>query len=159
MFNKKVLFVLAMIVAIQSPYAPETNYGDKSIACNPNSSPRVTGGFATNFNDDRYKCSEWSGKAMGRSDCFVALNGICGMDASKFCNKCVNIINGNGQGIKCRIIDFCDPSNCHFYDAGHLDVLYNNGGSNYRFLDVGKYVLPIPKEGKQPAVNWSYVSC
>lgn len=168
MFNKKVMLALLMMVAINAfnieteeldAKAPETHVGDSSVACNPNSAPRVTAGFATKFNDDKYKCERWSGKAYSSSECFVALNGICGMENSKFCDKCVNVVNGYGKSIKCRIIDFCDPKDCDFYDPGHLDVLTNNGGANYRYIDTDKTVTPIPSQGPQPKTTWSYTSC
>ena len=136
----------------------ETHFGNPTIACNP-SSTGTTGGFGTYFSDNQYACSRWNGKAKSLPDCFVALNGICGMDNNKFCDHCINVINTNGQSEKCRVIDFCDPSNCDFYDAGHLDFLNNNGNANYKFTDKGVYVYPYsPKDG-QPKISWHWTTC
>jgi len=44
--------------------------------------------------------------------------------------------------LKCRVIDFCDKSNCDFLDPGHLDILNNNKNQNYKFVDKGRNVEP-----------------
>jgi hypothetical protein len=138
-------------------HPPETHYGDPSVACNPGSGG-VTGGFGTSYSDNRYYCSRWDGKAQNLPDCFVAINGICGMD-SKFCDKCISVINSNGQVEKCRVIDFCDPKDCDYYDAGHLDFLNNNGNANYKFVDKGVYVYPYSKDDGQPKITWRWTTC
>ena len=138
---------------------PQTHIGDESVACNPGSEPRVTNGFATWFKDDVYACDHWNHKAKGTNDCYVAINGVCGMKTGTFCDKCVNVINSNGQGQKCRIIDFCDPKNCDFLDPGHLDILNNNNNANYRFVDKGDNVTPYSGAGGQPKIRWHYASC
>jgi hypothetical protein len=156
------LFVLSVAMSfniVESVSHPaETHFGDKTIACNPGTSG-TTGGFGTYFSDNQYACSHWNGKAKGLPDCFVAINGICGMDNSKFCDKCISVVNTNGGIEKCRVIDFCDPKNCDFYDAGHLDFLNNNGNANYRFVDKGTYVYPYSQTDGQPKISWHWTTC
>jgi len=89
----------------------------------------------------------------------VALNGVCGMDNQKYCDHCVTVINTNGGQEKCRVIDFCDPKNCDFLDAGHLDFLDNNGRANYKFVDLGKNVVPYKGAGGQPIIEWHWTAC
>lgn len=136
----------------------ETHFGNATVACNPGT-PGNTGGFSTYFSDNQYACSHWNGKAKSVADCFVAINGICGMDNNKFCDKCINVVNANGQAEKCRVIDFCDPKNCDFYDSGHLDFLNNNGNANYKFTDKGTYVYPYSPQDGQPKISWHWTTC
>lgn len=138
---------------------PHTNIGDATIACNPASAPKKTNGFSTYFSDDVYACEKWNHKAKSSTECFVALNGVCGMKTGEYCDHCVLISNTNGESEKCRVIDFCDPSNCDFLDPGHLDILNNNGNSHYRFTDKGKYVVPYKGAGGQPVITWSWTAC
>jgi hypothetical protein len=58
---------------------PQTHIGDATVACNPASAPKSTNGFTTNFHDDTYACDKWNHKAKSLPDCFVAINGVCGM--------------------------------------------------------------------------------
>ena len=81
------------------------------------------------------------------------------MNNSKYCDKCVEVINVNNQSEKCRVIDFCDPSNCDFLDPGHIDILDNQGNSYYKFVDKGKYVIPYKGAGGQPSVKWRWTKC
>jgi hypothetical protein len=81
------------------------------------------------------------------------------MNATKFCDKCVLVYNIYGRTKKCRVIDFCDPSNCDFLDPGHLDILDNNNNVNYDFFDQGKYVYPYNGAGGQPKITWSWTKC
>ncbi len=150
--------VLTFSIAENLKHKPETFYGDPSIACNPGASG-VTGGFSTSYSDSHYFCSSWDGKAKNLPDCFVAINGRCGMDGNKFCDKCITVSNVNGGTEKCRVIDFCDPSNCDYYDAGHLDFLNNNGNANYRFTDKGVYVFPYSPQDGQPKISWRWTTC
>lgn len=122
------------------------------------SAPQVTNGFATYFSDNVYACESWNHKAKSLTQCFVALNGVCGMKTS-FCDHCVEVTNSDGQSEKCRVIDFCDPKNCDFLDPGHLDVLDNNNRANYKFLDKGKNVVPYPGAGGQPVIRWRWTTC
>lgn len=138
---------------------PYTYIGNSTIACNPSSTPKVTKGFATWFSDNVYACYWWNYKAKSTTACYAALNGVCTMDRTKFCDKCVLVKNTLGQSKKCKIIDFCDPSNCDFLDPGHLDILNNNNNANYKFLDKGKYVFPYQGAGGQPVITWSWTTC
>ena len=153
------------IIDIYPPYtsiglnAPYTYIGNETVACHPNTSPQKTNGFTTYFSDDVYACDRWNHKAKGMTDCFVALNGVCGMKNSEFCDKCVLITNSKGSTEKCRVIDFCDPKNCDFLDAGHLDILNNAGNAHYKFTDQGKYVEPYKGAGGQPSVQWNWTPC
>lgn len=148
----------AFQVSILPRHKPETHIGNKAIACTPGT-PGNTSGFGTYYSDVSYACANWNGKTKGRTDCFVALNGICGTDPSKFCDKCVNVVNADGYTEKCRIIDFCDPNNCEYYDAGHLDFLTNNGNANFKFIDNGVYVYPYSKLEGEPKILWSWTTC
>ncbi len=76
-----------------------------------------------------------------------------------YCDKCVMMFNSENHGQKCRVIDFCDPKNCDFLDAGHLDILNNNGNSHYKFVDLGKNVVPYPGAGGQPVLKWHWTDC
>lgn len=95
---------------------------------------------------------------MSLSTCFVAINGVCGMH-KEWCNKCVQIVNSQGQSEVCKVIDYCDPSNCDFRDPGHLDILANDGKSHYKFVDKGTNVTPCKEQGAQPAIRWAWVNC
>lgn len=149
----------SFVIEEQLTHPPETHYGDPGVACNPGSGG-TTGGFSTFFNDTTYSCPGWSGsKAYGSSECFVAINGICGMDNNKFCDHCIHVINSNGQIEKCRVIDFCDPKNCGYYDAGHLDFLTNNGNAGYKFTDKGVNVFPYKPTDGVPKISWKWTSC
>ncbi len=81
------------------------------------------------------------------------------MNKSDFCDKCLLITNSKGATEKCRVIDFCDPINCDFVDAGHLSILNNAGAINYKFTDQGKYVEPYQGAGGQPFVQWNWTAC
>ena len=135
---------------------PKTYIGDESVACHPNSAPQKTNGFGTYFSDNTYACSQWNHKAKDMPDCFVALNGVCGMKTGEFCGKCIEVTNVSGNTQRCTLIDFCDPSNCDFLDPGHLDFLNNNGNSAYKKIDQGKYVEPYKGAGGQPIITWRY---
>lgn len=160
MFKSILLGLVGAAVAFEVDLqVPQTHIGDATVACNPASAPKSTNGFATKFSDDTYECSKWNHKAKGLPDCFVALNGVCGMKDSTFCDKCVLVTNVNGESQKCRIIDFCDPANCDFLDPGHLDFLNNDNSAHYKFTDKGKYVEPYKGAGGQPIITWKYTAC
>ena len=90
------LLMLAFSFAIEQEISvPHTYIGNEAIACHPETAPQVTNGFATWFKDNEYACSHWNHKTQSQSDCFVALNGVCGMKQS-YCDKCVTITNSNG---------------------------------------------------------------
>jgi hypothetical protein len=159
------IIVLLLLVAVlhgleivQNLEVPQTHIGDQAIACHTDSAPKVTNGFATYFSDNVYACESWNHKAKSLTQCFVALNGVCGMHQS-FCDHCVEVTNSDGQSEKCRVIDFCDPKNCDFLDPGHLDVLDNNSRANYKFLDKGKNVEPYKGAGGQPVITWKWTAC
>lgn len=87
------LAILASGFEIEQEVAvPRTHIGDDAIACNPSSSPQVTNGFATYFSDNTYACEKWNHKAKDLPNCFVALNGVCGMKQS-YCDKCIEMTN------------------------------------------------------------------
>jgi uncharacterized Zn-binding protein involved in type VI secretion len=153
------LGVATMSFEIEQVSVPHTNIGDATVACNPGSAPKKTNGFTTWFKDDTYACEKWNHKAKSMSDCFVAINGVCGMKTGTFCDHCVLITNSNGESEKCRVIDFCDPSNCDFLDPGHLDILNNAGNAHYKFTDKGKNVVPYKGAGELPAITWAWTSC
>jgi len=163
----KTLIVFFTLIALLSCFfldkhnlkVPKTNIGNETIACHTSSAPQITNGFATYFSDNVYACEKWNHKAKSLPDCFVALNGVCGMSVSNFCDHCVNVINVNNEQLKCRVIDFCDPKNCDFLDPGHLDFLNNNGNAHYKFTDKGKYVVPYSGAGGQPIIKWHWTSC
>lgn len=161
---RKLVLLLLLAVLLQGIEiseifgAPETHIGNASIACNTGSAPQVTNGFATYFSDNTYACENWNHKAKALPQCFVALNGICGMKQS-YCDHCVEVTNSDGQSEKCRVIDFCDPKNCDFLDPGHLDFLDNNNRANYKFVDKGKYVEPYKGAGGQPVIRWKWTTC
>lgn len=98
--NKALIFI-AIIALLQAfnieVSVPKTNIGNESIACHPNTDPQITNGFATYFSDNVYACEKWNHKAKSLPDCFVAINGVCGMSTSTFCDKCVSVSNANGQ--------------------------------------------------------------
>ena len=137
---------------------PRTHIGDDNIACHPETTPQNTNGFATYFSDNTYACEKWNNKAKSLPDCFVALNGVCGMKQS-YCDKCIMMFNSDGGFQKCRVIDFCDPKNCDFLDSGHLDILNNNNNAHYKFVDKGKYVTPYSGAGGQPVLKWHWTAC
>ena len=81
------------------------------------------------------------------------------MNKSDFCDMCVLITNSKGATEKCRVIDFCNPINCDFVDAGHLSILNNAGSIHYKFTDQGKYIEPYEGAGGQPFVQWNWAPC
>ena len=75
------LFYLSLSSQVSFPGSvPRTHIGNDAVACDPDSFPDVTGGFATNFFANTYACSKWNDVAKDLPGCFVALNGVCGMD-------------------------------------------------------------------------------
>ena len=159
MIKPFILGFLAVSATTFSIQAPHTNIGNETVACHPASAPAKTNEFSTYFSDDVYACSKWNHKAKSSTECFVALNGVCGMNNSEYCDKCVLITNSKGASQKCRVIDFCDPKNCDFLDPGHLDILNNNANSHYKFTDQGKYVVLYQGAGGQPFITWAWTSC
>ena len=73
---------ISSVASFEFATPPHTNIGNASIACNPASAPQKTNGFATYFSDNTYACEKWNHKAKDLPDCFVALNGVCGMKTS-----------------------------------------------------------------------------
>jgi hypothetical protein len=69
------------------------------------------------------------------------------------------VINSEGGQEKCRVIDFCDTTGCNFHDPGHLDFLDNNQRSHYKFVDLGKNVVPYKGSGAQPSIQWHWTTC
>lgn len=133
--------------------------GGKSSVCDPNSR-EVVKGYATHFKDKQYACPQWNLQKIKNTgnDCFVALNGVCGMDKSKYCNRCIEVTSSKGSKLKCRIVDFCDPKNCDYKDPVHLDILTNpsfkDGEGNYKKVETNS-------KGKNgtPAITWRWTNC
>eukprot|EP00727_Mastigamoeba_balamuthi_P008310 m51a1_g4100 hypothetical protein (380) ;mRNA; r:83519-85831 len=122
--------------------------------CSTSPTGQKVNGFLTYFSDNVYACDNWNGKAKKSKGYFVALNGVCGMDNSKYCDRCVAIQGADGVVYQpVRVIDFCDPSNCDYLKKEHLDVLDNNGNKLYKKLDQGKN----NKDGL-PIIKWWWLS-
>eukprot|EP00727_Mastigamoeba_balamuthi_P000838 m51a1_g10751 hypothetical protein (216) ;mRNA; f:365002-368246 len=124
--------------------------------CSTTPAGQKVSGFLTYFSDDVYACDSWNGRAKKTKDMFVALNGVCGMDNSKYCDRCVAIQGADGKVLQpVRVIDFCDPSNCGYLKKEHLDVLDNNGNAAYKQLDQG-----VNNKDGLPVITWWWLpSC
>lgn len=132
-----ILFYISIIISSakkKKERAQETNIGDATVACNPDSR-KLTNGFATYFKDDEYACQDWNDEAKESDECLVAINGICGMDDDKFCDRCIQVSSGDSYSIKCKVIDFCDPKDCDYLDPGHIDFLNNNKNKAYKLVE------------------------
>eukprot|EP00727_Mastigamoeba_balamuthi_P008313 m51a1_g4103 hypothetical protein (164) ;mRNA; r:102808-103461 len=131
------------------------NFAAKRVdPCSTSPTGQKVNGFLTYFSDNVYACDNWNGKAKKSKGYFVALNGVCGMDNSKYCDRCVAIQRADGVVYQpVRVIDFCDPSNCDYLKKEHLDVLDNNGNKLYNKLDQGVY-----NNDGLPIIKWWWLS-
>jgi hypothetical protein len=91
-------------------------------------------GIATFFGDSQTLCRGNSRLPDGQYG--VALNGAIGMSTTNsndpYCGKCIKVTGPNGSLCPVVVVDVCDPSNCDYHTASHIDILdYNNGNSVY----------------------------
>ncbi|TPX36437.1 hypothetical protein SeLEV6574_g08047 [Synchytrium endobioticum] len=125
----------------------KTNSTGNKLVTSVSSGGNVISGFATWFNDAETQCL--GDEPVPEGQIGIAINGVIpGAMEGKFCGKCVQITGPNGTIKKAVVVDVCDPKNCDYLSAKHIDIW---GTEAYA-------VIGNPDDGVVN-VKWEWIGC